>query len=70
MAKSTRLNLDLNAESRRRLEELQRYLDAGTLTDVVRRALAYMLTVVENDKAGGKTILRDKDGKEAIVVLF
>ncbi len=68
--KTTRLNLDLNEGTRSRLEALRTFLSASSLTDVVRRAIAIFQAIIENEKAGGQTILRDNKGKETKVVIF
>jgi len=69
-AKTTRLNLDLSDVARARLDALRVFLTASSLTDVIRRALALLQAIAENEKAGGQTILRDKKGKETRVVIF
>lgn len=65
----TRLNLELTAVARERLERLVDLSDADTMTEVVRRALAVYEVVLDNQKAEGETLLRFKDGTEQRLVV-
>ncbi len=60
--KRVRLNLTVTPLVRERLDRLAEKSDAGTLTEVVRRALVMYEIILDNQKAGGYLILKDSSG--------
>jgi hypothetical protein len=56
--------LDVAPTVRQQLEELEIRTEAGSLTEVVRRALALYDLVVEHQEGAGKLIFRHADGSE------
>ena len=65
-----RLNLDISRETRERLSELQKSTQLSSVSDVVRRALALMTLVIENEHSGGKLIFKKGDGTEETLVIL
>lgn len=64
-----RLTFDFTEVARDRLEKMRVLLDAGSLAEVVRRALGVMDYILENRKRGGTLILREPDGTEREVLI-
>ncbi len=61
--KSVRMNFRMSQQTKERLVRLQ--VETGTtMTDVVRRALALYDMALENERAGGETLLVSREGKE------
>lgn len=65
-----RLNLDISRETRERLAELQQTTQLSSVSDVVRRALALLTLVVENEQEGGKLVFRKQDGSEETLIIL
>ncbi len=66
--KPTRLNLELDARTKRRLDELKAHSNSASITETIRRALAIMAWVVDAER-DGEIIHRRKDGSETAVKL-
>lgn len=60
--KRSRINLEVNDAVRQRLEDLQERSDAGSLTEVFRRALAVYDATLTAELDGGRVLLEAKDG--------
>lgn len=62
----TRLSLEVSASVRTQLETVQARTEAGSITEVIRRALALydFVTQIQKD---GKLIIRHKDGDEEVL---
>lgn len=65
-----RLNLDISRDTRECLDVLQEETKLSSISDVVRRALALLTVVIENEKEGGKLVFRKKDGSEETLRLI
>jgi hypothetical protein len=65
-----RLNLDISREVRNCLDDLQAKTQLSSVADVVRRALALLSLVVDNEKSGGKLVFRKSDGKEETLIIL
>jgi hypothetical protein len=63
-----RLNLEVPAAVRDRLERLRDDSGADTLTEVVRRSLE-VYEVLLNREPGAEIVLRMPDGREKVVIL-
>ncbi|HEY3898252.1 MAG TPA: hypothetical protein VGM54_06550 [Chthoniobacter sp.] len=59
-----RLSLDVTPKVREQLDLLEARTEAGSITEVIRRALALYDLVVEHQQEGGKLIFRHADGEE------
>ena len=59
-----RLSLDITPRVREQLSHLEKKTEAGSITEVVRRALALYDLVVEHQREGGKLIFKHTDGEE------
>lgn len=68
--KTTRLNLDLNEQTKEKLERAKGLTQSSSMVDVVRRALALFIACLENEQQGGKVILKTKDGQESVIIIF
>lgn len=64
VAKKTRLNLQVSEDVKALLEDLTKKSGASSLTEVIRRALAYYDVLVEHNNEGGQVVFRHKDGTE------
>lgn len=65
----TRLNLELPATVRERLETLRIETEADSLGEVIRRSLALYEMLWEQQKQGVKIIARDdKDGEKTVLL--
>ena len=66
----SRLSLDVTPTVREQLKSLENRTEAGSLTEVIRRALSLYDLVVEHQEQGGKLIFAHSDGtKETLKVL-
>lgn len=65
-----RLNLDVSSAVKDTLETLQTRTDATSLTEVVRRALAFYDLATEHRSEEGQIIFRHSDGKEEVLTLL
>jgi len=63
----TRLSLDVAPKIRERLASLEERTHAGSITEVIRRALSLYDVVVEHQEEGGKILFRHADGTEEFV---
>ena len=65
-----RLSLDVTPKVREQLDLLETRTEAGSITEVIRRALALYDLVIEHQSEGGKLIFQHADGsKESLRVL-
>lgn len=64
-----RLSLNIGPDTRQRLSDLSKRGE-GTVTDVVRRAVALYAVADEARRAGGTVQLVDKDGNVSTLVLL
>jgi hypothetical protein len=60
----TRLSLDVSPKVREQLDRLEVRTEAGSITEVIRRALALYDLVTEHQSEGGKLVFRHPDGEE------
>ena len=67
--KVKRLNLELAAKVRARMEELRDETGAHSLTELISRSLAVYDYLWEQKKAGGKLLIQDSDGAREVVIL-
>lgn len=68
--KTRRLNLELSAQARERLESLKERSDLSTMTDVVKRSLFLYDVMLKHQNAGGFIVLQGKDGSEERLLLL
>ena len=67
---TSRLNLEMSTKVRRRIERLRDEMDADSLSEVIRRALAvYELLHTERSRNHGQPMIRYPDGSEKDLVL-
>jgi hypothetical protein len=66
-AERVRLSLDVSARVRAQLENLESRTEAGSITEVVRRALSLYDLVIEHQEEGGKLVFRHSDGEEELL---
>jgi hypothetical protein len=59
-----RLSLDITPRVREQLTHLEAKTEAGSITEVVRRALALYDLIMEHQDEGGKLIFKHMDGDE------
>lgn len=59
-----RLSLDVSPKVREQLNLLEEKTEAGSITEVIRRALALYDLVVEHQDEGGKLIFRNSGGQD------
>ena len=59
-----RLSLDITPRVREQLTHLEKKTEAGSITEVVRRALALYDLVMEHQDEGGKLIFKHTDGED------
>ena len=62
----TRLSLDVSPKVREQLDHLEARTEAGSITEVIRRALSLYDLVTEHQMEGGKLVFRHADGDEEI----
>jgi len=62
-----RLSLDISQKVREQLDLLEIRTEAGSITEVIRRALALYDLVTEHQAEGGKLIFRYTDGDDEIL---
>lgn len=65
-----RLNLEINKTLYRQMQTLQRRSGVSSLTDLVRKSMAFFDLVQEHINAGGKIVFRHADGTEEILKLL
>jgi hypothetical protein len=58
-----RKNLSLNDQTLDTIEQLKQSTDAATAAEIVRRALKLYAMAVEKERAGGRILCEDADGK-------
>ena len=63
----TRLSLDVSPKIREQLDHLEARTEAGSITEVIRRALSLYDLVTEHQMEGGKLVFRHTDGDEEIL---
>jgi hypothetical protein len=66
MAKYT-LCVQLDAKAKTELPKLGKKMGVGSVVDVVRKALAVIELIVDHQKAGGKVVLENRDGKQEVL---
>jgi hypothetical protein len=62
-----RLSLDVTPKIREQLDHLETQTEAGSITEVIRRALALYDLVVEHQSEGGKLVFRDAAGNDELL---
>lgn len=62
-----RLSLDVTPRVREQLGDLETRTEAGSITEVIRRALALYDLVIEHQGEGGKLIFRHSDGEDEVL---
>lgn len=60
----TRLNLQVPQRVRDQLDELEQKSGATSITEVIRRSLAYYEILIDHINEDGEIIFRHKDGRE------
>jgi hypothetical protein len=63
----SRLSLDVSQTIKDQLTGLVTRTEAGSITEVIRRALALYDLVTEHQAEGGKLIFRHADGKQEVL---
>ena len=67
--KVKRLNLELAANVRTRMEQLRDESGAHSLTEVISRSLAVYDFIWKQKKNGGKLLIQDSEGTREVVIL-
>ena len=62
-----RLNLEVSAETNKRLDRLQEATDARSRSEVISRSLAICETLVSEEARGSEFVIRRPDGKELLL---
>lgn len=62
--RNVRLHVVVDAETRKRIDELQQDAGLASITDVIRNALAHYRFLMDHHKEGAKFIIRTKDGED------
>ena len=57
-----RLSLDIPQQLREDIGELETLLQAGSITETVRRSIHVTRAMLSHRQAGGRVLLRDADG--------
>ena len=66
---TSRLNLEMPEETRRKLENLRKETNADSLAEVIRKALA-VYDFLWHERAGGsRLMMRSEDGEKELVLL-
>ena len=68
---TSRLNLEMPVEVRKRLEQLRDATNADSLSEVIRRALGVYAYLLDEQKAGRKLITKGKakdDEREVVLI--
>lgn len=65
MTKRARLSLDIDQSVRDKLDSLRKKTGAGSITEVIRRAVSVYEGVMDYHAIGGKIILRAPNGVES-----
>jgi len=66
---TSRLNLEIQASIRERMEKLMEETEAYSLTEVIRRALAVYDVLWEEKRKGGTTIIRNGTGEKELILI-
>lgn len=64
-----RLQLDVSDGALKRLDDLQQQLEASSRAEVVRRALALLDIVAEEQARGSRLVLRGEEGEREVVLI-
>lgn len=65
-----RLNLDMPAEVKEKIEALRDVNGIENLSEVVRRALAVYELIMSEQEEGAAIVFKKKDGKEQNIIFF
>jgi hypothetical protein len=66
----SRLTLDLDANSRKIVDEIIERSGSLTITELIRRALALYSIIVEHRRNGGKVVFKHPDGREETLLIL
>jgi len=67
--KISKLQVNMTPGQLEELEQMMDKLKAGTKTEVVKSSLKLMRYAVEEKSKGGEIILRDKNGREKVLII-
>jgi len=65
-----RLQFDFSKEANDRMEKIQKYLDAASKAEVMRRALRLLEHLMLGKAEGYEVVLRDPEGNERILEII
>lgn len=63
------IRIGVTEHGRMKLEVLKNKIQSPNIADVILQALSAFTFIIDNDRAGGRTIIEDKDGKATILKL-
>jgi hypothetical protein len=66
---TSRLNLEMTEDSRKKLEDLRTLTNADSLSEVIRRALAVYDFIWQEKASGRKLLVKDSEGERELVLL-
>ena len=69
MTAKVRITLEVSVSVRARLESVQARMEAPSMTEVIRRAVAVYSAVLDAQDAGLPVVARDADGRETELLL-
>lgn len=64
-----RINLFVSKQTRKKIDTIQKRIDAESLSDVVRKAISLLDIISELENKGEKIIARARDGSETQIRL-
>jgi hypothetical protein len=65
-----RLHLSMPPKTKELLDDLQDRTGAGTMSEVIRRALSLLDVVSKEQKEGGQFFIHSKDGSQTRIEIF
>lgn len=65
-----RLHLSMPPKTKGLLDDLQTRTGAGTMSEVIRRALALLDIVSQEQESGGQFFIQKKDGSQTRIEIF
>ncbi len=68
--KKVRLVLEISPKIREKLDLIISRIEANSMSDVFRRALAIYEVIIEHHLSGGKIILKTKEGSEKELIIY
>ena len=62
-----RISLDVSSDAKKEFVKLQKKCGAHTLVELFRKAMSFYELAVDHQKAGGKVVLENRDGKQEVL---